>query len=155
MAYPIPVPESPRDLLPLEVVNFSSSQDVSCGDCASACCRPGMNIPLSPHEAEALRAAGTVLELYNEADIPKNVRLGWVDRRIHKKAYYKFESDCGNLEFPEEGGPGVCRAFDSEDRPEICAEFKTGSFTCRLARRAAENRGMIRPRIPQQRSASE
>jgi hypothetical protein len=49
-------------------------------------------------------------------------------------AFYKLETDCGNLQLPDDGGPGKCDAFRSPDRPEICREFVVGSIACQNIR---------------------
>lgn len=121
-------------MIPLEIISFSNNGDVSCGDCVSACCRQGVIMPLSQDEASFMRETGTELEPHAAPAI--DGKFSRKERRL-KFAYYQMASDCGNLEIPEDGGPGVCSAFDNPERPVICGEFKTGSFCCRALRRAA------------------
>lgn len=112
--------------IPLSHMDYPQRHGISCGDCPSACCQKGTVIPLSKEEAWFLIEAGTGLESYPEDESHHLTRR----ERKHDVAFYKLDTDCGNLQLPEDGGPGKCNAFRSQDRPAICREFVVGSHAC-------------------------
>ena len=115
-----------RNRIDLKIIPINGvDKDVSCRNCPSACCRKGMVIPLSGHEAELLVQAGTTLEEHHISRRERR-RLG-----IGKETLYRFQSDCGNLATTEDGA-SYCKAFDQESpiRPSICSEFKEGGYDC-------------------------
>lgn len=103
---------------------------MSCSECPSACCRQGTILPLTHDEAWSLIEAGSGLESYPEDEKHSLTRR----QRRRGISFYKLDTDCGNLQLPEDGGAGKCDAFGSPERPLICREFTVGDLACRTAR---------------------
>jgi hypothetical protein len=116
--------------IPLNLMAYPQRHGFSCGDCPSACCTAGTVLPLSKDEAWSLIEAGTGLLEHPE---DKLHQLSRKERR-NDITFYKMETDCGNLQLPEDGGPGKCDVFQSSERPAICREFAVGSAACQHIR---------------------
>jgi hypothetical protein len=124
-------PEASQPIfIPLDRMAYPQRHGFSCGDCPSACCTAGTVLPLSKDEAWSLVEAGTGLLEHPEESTHQLSRK----ERRNGIAFYKLETDCGNLQLPDDGGPGKCDAFRSPDRPEICREFVVGSIACQNIR---------------------
>jgi hypothetical protein len=116
--------------IPLSLMDYPMNHGVSCGDCFSACCAEGTVLPLTTDEVFDLCEAGTDMDIYPEDGTHSLTRK----ERRKGIAFYILQSACGNLELPEDGGPGKCRAFGKPERPLICREFTVGSQACKVIR---------------------
>lgn len=116
-------------LIPITPITYSEQHGISCGDCAAACCQENTVMPLDPQEALFMLESGTDIDWF-QSDTHKLSR----QERKDKVEFYRLQTQCGNLDFPEDGGPGVCTVFDRPERPKICSEFKVGSYCCRVMR---------------------
>jgi hypothetical protein len=124
---------------PLKLADYPMRHGVSCGDCSSACCTEGTVLLLTSEEAWGLIEAGTDLASYPEDDQHK------LSRRAKRAgaAFFLMETACGNLELPDNGGPGKCKAFGKPNRPVICGEIRPADDECNAFRARAAFRGIM------------
>lgn len=94
-------------------------QEITCGSCIGACCLKNTVLALSQKEAARLLGAGT--EMHKEAD---EAWKGKVPRPGFRREYYRFDSDCGNL------NPETNECQDYPNRPLICQQFAEGGYGC-------------------------
>ncbi|SRR5581483_4523835 len=134
------MPERTRDL---PVLQPFSPLDIHCGNCEAACCRRGTSIPLTDTEVHTLEMAGTVLR-YDKREPASRLQTfaRGVGRLLHQKvadtrAFYAFESDCGNLRENPETGQLMCAIYEDPERPAVCEAFKQGTYQCMVVRTSA------------------
>lgn len=122
----------------LEIINRipleGADTQILCSGCAAACCREGVVMSLNAEEAQFLSEHGTTLEVYDASERSLGRRI--LERLIRKpsdnRQLMKLTSDCGNLETNSDTGRLDCSAYYDKRRPQICSNFKMGSYACGL-----------------------
>lgn len=122
----------------LEIINAipldGVDTHIACSGCAAACCRKGVVMSLSANEVEFLDEAGTGLEKF---DTSERSKIGKLVHRLtvppsEERELMKLTTDCGHLDVDEVTGRLICDAYYDESRPEVCGDFRVGSFVCAL-----------------------
>lgn len=99
-----------------------------CASCIGACCVANTVLELNQQEAAALTDAGTELEPLTKRQVKQF--SGGTARTTRGMTHFVLRNDCGNLD------PETKHCKDYDNRPQICRDFKAGSFMCGIMRNA-------------------
>lgn len=110
--------------------------EINCSNCTAACCRGGMAMPMTAHEAYTHRRKMALQMVVKPRTSAQTLTARVVDPEgrpteetetielPRNTGLYLLIQDCGYLD------GNICTIYDQANKPKVCAEFEVASAAC-------------------------
>lgn len=113
----------------------SPETEISCSNCAAACCRAGGTLVLDSSEFQLHRAAMKLRAIVKARNHPQKAMLfpenspPVIQELPAGVGLYSMGQDCARID-----ANNGCSIYDDPSRPKACANYQVGSEQCLIAR---------------------